>query len=100
MSIPKLGKFVQTPDEKKRYTFDYTAWLSDGETVVSATTEVMPATTPPLVMDSLAHDNSLVTFEVSGGLVGSSYVALVQILTSTAEIKEDAISMKIIDFTV
>lgn len=99
MSLPKLGKYTQTTDERKRYSINYAKWLDTGETIASASSEVDNATTPPLVVEGLVHDGTTVTFEISGGAHEQSYLAIIKITTSSGEIKQDAIALKVLDYT-
>lgn len=98
-TLIKLGKFVQTPDEKKRYTFDYSEWLDVGETITDTASEIDNATIPPLEVDSLTHDNTLATWYVAGGKHLENYTVIIKITTSAGQIKEDAITIKVKDYT-
>ena len=89
----KLGNFIKSPIERKRYTIDYTDWLDTGETVVSAVFTVTPTTTATLQIDaySIAVDGLSVVFFANYGDVGKVYTVEVVITTSGGQIKEDEI---------
>lgn len=95
----RLAKFSKTPDERKRYTVDYTDWLETSETVASATYAVREATTPALVVDaqSILSGNKKVSFYVSGGDDGETYNVEVKITTSTGQVKEDVVIFAVRD---
>lgn len=98
-SLTKLAKFLQTPDEKKRYSISYVEWLGTSETVVDAAFEIDNITTPPLEVTDLAYAASLTTFYVSGGKHLETYTVIIKITTSDGQIKEDAITINVKDYT-
>lgn len=89
----KLGKFIKSPNERKRYSLQYSDWLDTGETVVAATFSVQPTGTDALVVDaySIAASGAEVTFFANDGVVGTTYTVDVTITTSGGQIKEDQI---------
>jgi hypothetical protein len=84
-----IKKFVQHPDERKRYTVDYSEWLDTDETISSVTFEVTPTTDTPLVVDGeeIAADEESVSFFVSAGDDGETYDVLVTATTSAGQVK-------------
>lgn len=94
-----LDKFGQTPDERKRYTFDYAQWVDTGETISSATSEISPATSPALSVTGLSVANNKATFFISGGKNGQTYKVLITSTFNSGQIKQDCIFVKIKDFT-
>jgi hypothetical protein len=95
----KLGRFSKDPNETKRYTIDYDAWLETGETLDTVTYEVTPVTASPLATaaSSIAGDGRSVSVSVSGGLHGSDYKLTVTATTDTPQIKEDHINFSVRD---
>lgn len=95
----RLGKFSKTPDERKRYTVDYTDWLDTSETVSQAAYAVRQATSSPLVIDaqSILTGNKKISFYVSGGNDQETYDLEVKVTTSTGQIKEDVVSFLVRD---
>jgi hypothetical protein len=90
-----LGKFFQTPTEKKQYTLDYSNWLQPGESISGAPTFVaVPPSgyvpVAPVVFAATVNPpfNAIIVF-ISGGDDGISYKCLVTITTSSGQIKED-----------
>lgn len=55
------------PDAVLDYQYDWTDWLTDGDTITAATVTVE---TGDVVIDSTAHDTQKVTVWVSGGTAG------------------------------
>lgn len=101
--MARLAKYSQTPDELKRYSVEYSDWLDGGETLVSVSFEITPATTPPLVVPSseiVNGDTNLLTnvrFFVSGGVAKTNYKIVVDIVTSGGQVKQDSILFEIRD---
>jgi hypothetical protein len=93
VSSQYLAKYIKTPDERKRYTIDYSDWLDVGETVTDVAFAISNTTTPPLVVedDSLIDSSTGVAFFVGGGDDGETYEVLVTIDTSGAQIKQSLI---------
>ena len=71
----KLGTFRQTPQEKKRFSISYSAWLDTGEEVASITYAISPTTTVPLIIEGSALDGDGlgVTVYVSVGEDATEY---------------------------
>lgn len=84
-----IKKFIQHPDERKRYTVDYSKWLDTGETISSVILEVTPTTVPALVLDGkvIAVDGKSVSFFVSAGDDTETYDVLVTGTTSAGQVK-------------
>lgn len=95
----RLGSFVKTPIERKRYAIDYSEWLDTGETLSTVIYTVSPTTTSPLVVDatSIGSGNTLAVFFVSGGLNGKQYTIDVVATTSGGQIKEDTVLFTVRD---
>lgn len=93
-----LGKYTKTPDERKRYTIDYTDWLDEGEAVSTVTYEVTlangdAATGSPVVIDedSVDGDATGAIFFASEGEDGEQYKVVATMTTSGGQVREDAI---------
>lgn len=95
----RLRKFNQDPNERKRYTIDYTSWLDDGETITQVVFTPSPPTTAPLVVsdDAITPDGLGIQFYVSGGQDKQLYEVIVTITTSGTQIKEDVVQFNIKD---
>jgi hypothetical protein len=89
----RLAKYTKDPNERKRYTIDYSPWLDVGELLSSVTSGVTPVTTSPLVIDTIAVNGNgfNVSFFVSGGLHGQDYKLTITATTDASQIKEDNI---------
>lgn len=83
-----LAKFVQEPNEQKRYVLDYSDWLDTGETISSVAFSISPAgmTVPSSTIGTPANT---VSFFITGGTSGTKYTVEAQITTSAGQVKED-----------
>lgn len=95
-----LGKFVQSPIERKRYLLDYADWFANSAnptgTLASVVFTSVPATTPAEVDAYEINDPATsITIFISGGLNGTQYRILVTVTTSDGQIKEDEIIIDI-----
>lgn len=97
--MTRLGKFSKSPDERKRYTVDYTDWLDTAETITSAQYLISPTTSSPLIVDAQAilTGNKKISFYVSGGDDLETYDLEVKINTSSGQIKEDVVNFLVRD---
>lgn len=91
----RIGKlYTLTPNERKRYTIEYSDWLDTGETIdaVEFTIEE-EITTPPFEItdDDIDVGGTLIAFFAEGGIDGSSYKVIVKVTTSNGQVKEDHI---------
>ena len=88
-----LGKYFKAPDERKRYSIDYTDWLDTGELLTLVTFEVIPVDADPVAIDGIAIETSAksVVFYASAGLDGKSYKAIVTMTTTGGQVKEDTV---------
>lgn len=95
----RLGSFVKTPIERKRYAIDYSEWLDTGETLSTVVYTIPVATTPPLVVDatSIGSANTVAVFFINGGLNGRQYTVEVVATTSGGQIKEDTVLFTVRD---
>lgn len=95
----RLGKFAKSPQERKRYTIDYTDWLETAETISTALYTIRQVTTSPLVVDaqSILTGNKKVSFYVSGGDDTETYDVEIKITTSTGQVKEDVVVFAVRD---
>lgn len=89
----KLARFTKAPNERKRYTIDYSDWLDTGETVSTVTFSVTPSTTNILQVDaySIASPATSVVFFVNDGADGTTYTLEISITTSGGQVKEDQV---------
>ena len=93
-----LAKFDQSPNERIRYSIDYTEWLDTTESVSTMEFVVTPVTTPPFVMDGyFIVDDKTVVFYTSGGVDQTDYKMEVFCSTSDSQIREDIITYKVRD---
>ena len=74
------------------YTFDWSLWLANGETISSAVTTVTGAT-----KDSASNSTTAVTVWVSGGTVDTSATVACRITASASRTDERTITLRIQD---
>ena len=92
-----LGKYTQTPTERKRYSIDFSQWLDIGETVTNFSSSSTPVDASPVVIDNfiVAGNGLSVTVYVSGGILGSNYRVDTLATTSGGQVKEGVILFSI-----
>ena len=96
----RLGNFVKSPAEVKRYKVDYSDWLDTGEYVQSVVLTVSPTSSSnPLTVAANTIDASQTYFAffVAGGVVGTVYTVDVKVTTTGSQIKEDTILFTVRD---
>lgn len=92
-----IGRFIQTPTERKRYLLDYADWFASSPnptgTISSIAFESVPSSPTPAEVDAYEINDPAtdVTIFVSGGVTGTQYRILVTMTTSDGQIKEDEI---------
>jgi hypothetical protein len=88
-----LGKYFKAPDERKRYSINYTDWLDTGELLSNVTFEVTPVDADPVVINGITIEsgNKSVVFYAAGGIDGKSYKAITTATTSGGQVKEDTV---------
>lgn len=98
----KIGTFRMTPQEKKRFSVSYSAWLDTGEVVSSITYAISPTTVTPLLIEASAVDGDGlgVTFYVSGGEDATEYQINTLMQTNVGQRKEDYIKIILEDYIV
>lgn len=98
----KLGTFRQTPNEKKRFSVSYAAWLDDPEVVASVAYAISPVTVTPLLIEASAVDvdGQGITFYVSGGEDATEYQINTLMQTDAGQRKEDYIKIILEDYDV
>lgn len=91
-------KYRQSPDEIKFYSNDYTKWLAQGETVVSAAVKIDNVTSPALNVVAAVINNGLgIKYTVLGGVHGQTYRVGIEATTNLGQLKEDMTIFVLID---
>jgi hypothetical protein len=83
-------QYIKDPDAVLDYEFDWSRWLTGGETIASHVATVTNAT-----RDSSAHSGTSVTVWVSGGTVGDTATVACRITTSAGRIDERTIRLRV-----
>jgi len=88
----RLGRFVKTPNEVKRYTIEYQDWLDTGEYCASIVLTKLTGTgSITLVPNAIPASSTTVDFFVSGGTDGQDYEISARMTTTANQVKEDSI---------
>jgi hypothetical protein len=92
-----LGSYVQSAQETKLFTVDYSKWLGQGETIAAWGTNFHPVTTDPITTSSHAivsgdaGPSTAVSFLAGGGDDGNAYTLTITATTSLGQVKVDLI---------
>ena len=89
----RLGKFLKTPDEIKRYTIEYAHWLDDGEYLSAIAFDIVSENSGLLVFvpNTIAPSSTKVSFFVTGGADNETYRAAISTTTTAGQVKQDTI---------
>lgn len=74
-----MSNYLKDPDAVLDYTWDWTAWLADSETIADAT---VTTNTDTITIDSQTATDTAVTAWLSGGTTGTVYVLTCHITTN------------------
>ena len=88
-----MPTFNKDPEAVLDYSFDWTAWLAPGETIVSYVLTIPGGITKT----SDGEAGGVVTFWLSGGLANTRYRIECLIVTSDDRADERSISIKVVD---
>jgi hypothetical protein len=92
-----LGTFTQQPHEVLDYDFDYSEWISTGDTIVGAVaTADAGITLGSTIIDSTTH--KIVKQWVSGGTDGNVYKIQITATTAGGRVKEIEFKVKVREF--
>lgn len=83
-----IGVYSQQPDERLDYDIDYTDWLESGDSVLSATVSVFPAT--GLTVNAIAN-SPFVKVWAYDGTDKQTFKIEVTMTTTAGRIKQDEI---------
>lgn len=92
-----VGRLKKTAVEVKRVTLDYSRWLGDTEIISAKSFTALPVTSPALLVatSAIASDGKSVAAYVEGGVDDTAYDLIVQITTSTGQIKQDDLKVTV-----
>lgn len=93
-----LAKFLKDPAAVLDYTVDWLSdgWLVDDDTIAAATVTVTDdESDTPLVVDAVNFDDSTVTAWLSGGVVGTTYAVVFEVVTDQARTDQRTVSIKV-----
>jgi hypothetical protein len=85
--------FYKDPAEYLDYKFDWSAWLSSGDTIADKTVTVSDG----IDVDTVTNTTTSVTFWLSGGTAARTYDITVNIVTAGGRIGERSAFLKVLD---
>lgn len=88
-----MSGFLKDPQAVLDYAWDWTAWLSAGETIASFSVQPVDGIT----IDSTSLTASVVTAWISGGTVGTRYRLTCRITTSAGRTDDRSIYVTVVD---
>lgn len=89
-----MQEFVKDPSAVLDYQFDWSSWLADGETIVSATVTAPTGLTKPF---SDVVTSTTVTGWIAGGVLDALYYVVCQVTTNQGRVDERSIILRIMD---
>ena len=89
-----IASYTQQPADNLDYDIDYGEWLSNADSLLSATVAVAPA---GLTVQSPLVVGERVKLWVSGGTSGTKYKVTVTTTTTLGRIKQDEIKFSVKD---
>lgn len=93
-----LGRYRQTPGERRKRGVDYTDFLEDSEEVTDVDAVVSPDTDTPFVISNIAidpEDGKEWAYFAEGGQAGYTYSVTFTVTTNGGQIKTDTIEFDI-----
>lgn len=85
----------KTPSERLDYSLDFSRWLTDGDTINTATAVVGAGTT--VVIDEVDPGATLVRLWIVGGLNGERGEITVTVVTTQLRTKQECFQMHVKD---
>lgn len=86
-----LGTLTKDPNDSLDYQINWARWLSDGETVAASAWTVPSGLT--LVASSFTTTTTIA--RISGGTVSQTYNVQNRITTSSGQIKDESVNLRI-----
>lgn len=85
--------FQKDPNDRLDYSFDWSEWLAQGETITNSVME----TSVGLTIDTASNSISAATAWLIGGTSGHVYTLTNRITTSAGRIKEKSMRIRVTD---
>lgn len=80
------------PDSTLDYSMDWADWLKDGESLSAQAVTVSPA---GLTITNVGRTGSVVNWRAAGGEVGRTYFVTVRVTTSTGQIDDRTVRIRL-----
>ena len=93
-----VGTKEKRPAAVTDYDIDYSPWLRDGETILSAVGTVVCTSTPAdvaLVLVGITTTTSAIRARISGGTAGQNYLVTITVTTTSGQIDPDEFFVKV-----
>lgn len=90
-----MNSFILDPEARLDYVFDWSAWLTEGETISEATVLASPAglTVAPPGSPTVVTGTT-VTVWLTGGVVGARYDVTCRVTTSAGRVDDRSIRIR------
>lgn len=88
-----MSTYVKDPDAVLDYTFDWTAWLPDSDTIITRT--ITPGSGITVNSSSIALTGKAVVAWLSGGTVGQTYPVTCRITTTEGRTDDRTLYVRI-----
>lgn len=85
------SRYTKDPDAVLDYSWDWSQWLEDGETIASYEVTVPSG----LTLDDSDQQDGIVTAWLSGGTAGSGYAVVCHVVTSIGREDDRSISIRV-----
>lgn len=85
------ASFLKDPNATLDWSFDWSRWLADAETITAQTVTADPG----LTVNSTSQSAGVVTTWLSGGTAGDDYRVTCQITTSDGRIDDRTITIRV-----
>ena len=87
--------FAKDPDSKLDYAVDFTAYFTDGDTIVSAVFEISPV---GIVVELIEIAANVVRFWCSGGSLGAVHTVTCRVTTTNGRIVDKSCTFTLTSF--
>lgn len=89
--------FKKDPDATLDYSFDWSEWLTGGDTIDSYSILISPTTVPALNNDSDSNTTTAVFIFLSGGVVGQVYDVTCRITTVAGRVEDRTMYIRVVE---
>lgn len=92
--MAKLASKFHTVGNRRRFTVDYSNWLSDGVTITTVTATSSSTTG---TVDTISHlPGNCIQFFVNGGLLNEVFTISIQVTNTKTEVRNDTVVFTVV----